>query len=130
MTPKAGTKVEISAGEGVANALKELGLDAGTAIANATGANKSKAPAVVALELPTSVDLSDKVKAKSSADALDGVLRRIRLGYRAVSQDPTQVELRRLTAQGSNPSKANSAAISAYNRQTAAMQDALYKLGG
>ena len=130
MTPKAGAKVEISAGEGVANALKELGLDAGTAIANATGANKSKAPAVVALELPISVDLTDKVKAKSTADALDGVLRRIRLGYRAVSQDPTQVELRRLTAQGSNPSKANSAAISAYNRQTAAMQDALYKLGG
>lgn len=127
LTPKAGAKVEIIAGEGVTNALKELGLDAGTAIATNKSAN---APPVIALELPTVTDISDKAKAKVLTDLLDGVMRRIRLGYRAVSQDPTQVELRRLTAQGANKNNSNSAAIAAYSRQTAAMQDALIKLGG
>lgn len=130
MTPKTGNRVEFSAGAGTADALRELGIDAGVAM-NIAAATKTKpAQQVVALDLPTNVDISDKAKAKTLADALEGVLGRIRIGYRAVSTDPAMVALRKQNASSSGKNSSNSAAIAAYAAQTAAMQNALAKLGG
>lgn len=128
LTPKGAAKVEVFAGAGTQNALKEIGLDAGLAVANIAKTSKNYVP-IVALELPTKFDLSDKTKAKTTMDALDGVLRRIRLGYREISTDPTMVALRQQTAQGGGKNAQNSGAIAAYNKQTLAGQDALARLG-
>ncbi len=128
ITPKNGAKIELSAGLGTANALKQLGLDEGVAIANPPANSTKTAPTIIALDLPQNIDLSSKETAKSLASALDSVLGRIRIGYRASSNDPTMVELRKTTSQ--KKTTQNSAAISAYNSQTAAMQEALARLGG
>lgn len=127
ITPKAGGKIELVAGLGTANALKQLGLDEGLAIANSTSKTKVQPP-IIALDLPQTIDISTKETAKSLSSTLDGVMGRIRIGYRASSNDPTMVELRKQTSQ--KKTTQNSAAIAAYNSQTAAMQEALARLGG
>jgi hypothetical protein len=133
ITPNAGDRLELKAGAGVSDALKQLGLDVGVAIPRApkaaAGTKSVSDPApVIALEIPTSSDVSDKGKAKTLADSFDGVLRRIRIGYREISTDPTQVELRKQTAQSANRS-GSSAGIAYYQAQAAAGQDALRRLG-
>lgn len=134
ITPNAGDRVELKAGAGVSDALKQLGLDVGVAIPRppkAAAGTKSvlDPPPVIALEIPIGSDVSDKGKAKILADSFDGVLRRIRIGYREISTDPTQVELRRQTAASSNRNTSSSAGIAYYQQQAAAGQEALRRLG-
>jgi hypothetical protein len=133
ITPTAGDRIELKAGPGVTDALKQLGLDAAVAIprppiAKAGTKSVSDPPPVVALEIPIKGDVSDEAKAKSLADEFDGVLRRIRIGYREVSTDPTQVALRKQTASNKNKS-ASSTGIAYYQQQAAAGQEALRRLG-
>lgn len=134
ITPKGTNKIDIIQGAGPQDALQQLGLDVGTAIsASATKTDTKtgkKINPIIALEVPETLDLSDKATSKTAMDALDGVLRRIRMGYREVSDDPTQVALRKATMTNKTSTKGNSAAIASYNAQTAAMQNALAKLGG
>lgn len=127
LTPKGNAKVEVFAGAGKQDALKELGLDAGLIMAKPLATARNYKP-ILALELPTNTDVTDKAKAKTTMDALDGVLRRIRLGYREISTDPTMVELRKQNAGGTKNSN-NQAAIAAYNKQAAIGEDALRRLG-
>jgi hypothetical protein len=133
ITPAQGDKIELRAGPGVSDALKQLGLDPGTAIprppvAKAGSKSVSDPAPVVALDLPATADLSDKSKAKAAADAFDGVLRRIRISYRDISTDPTQVALREQTNRPKSDASSQ-AAIARYNQQTAVAQDALRRLG-
>lgn len=127
IAPKGNAKIEVFAGAGTQDALKELGLDPGVIMTKPLATARNYKP-VIALELPATSDLSDKTKAKATMDALDGVLRRIRLGYREISTDPVMVELRK---QNATPAKSatNQAAIAAYNKQTALGEDALRRLG-
>ena len=127
LSPKGNAKIEVFSGTDKQDALKELGLDPGIVMAKPLSSARNYKP-VIALELPITTDLSDKTKAKSTMDALDGVLRRIRLGYREVSTDPVMVELRKQNATGTK-NASNQAAIAAYNKQTAIGQDALRRLG-
>jgi hypothetical protein len=132
VTPATGDRVELRAGAGTADALRQLGLEPGVAIPRpprpSAGTRSVSDPLpVVALDLPVAVDLSDKGKAKASFDALDGVLRRIRLGYREISTDPTMVELRRQQSTPRNAAPGGGAAY--YQAQAAAGQDALRRLG-
>jgi hypothetical protein len=134
ITPNAGDRLELMAGTGVSDALKQLGLDVGVAIPRppktAAGTSSiSDPPPVIALEIPTGSDVSDKAKAKALAESFDGVLRRIRIGYREISTDPTQVELRKQTAQNAKQRTGSSAGIAYYQAQAAAGQDALRRLG-
>jgi hypothetical protein len=135
ITPKAGDRIELKAGPGVNDALKQLGLDPGVAIprpASATGGTKSVSdpPPIIALEMPITGDVSDKTKAKALLDSLDGVLRRLRIGYREISTDPTQVELRKQNAANAAKKAAGSGSgVAYYNKQTALGQDALRRLG-
>ena len=133
ITPNAGDRIELIAGPGVSDALKQLGLDAAVAIprppvAKAGTRSVSDPPPVIALEIPLKGDVSDKAKAKTLADEFDSVLRRIRIGYREVSTDPVQVELRRQTAANKNKGAA-STGIAYYQQQAAAGQEALRRLG-
>lgn len=133
VTPAQGDRVTLSAGRGVADALKQLGLEPGVAMArppsSRPGARSvSDPPPMIALDLPRAVDLSDKTKAKAAADGFDGVLRRIRLGYREISDDPTMVELRRQQSQG-GAKPGGGAGVAYYQAQAAAGQDALRRLG-
>lgn len=134
ITPKGTNKIDIIQGSGAQDALEQLGLDFGTAIsASATKTDTKtgkKINPIIALEIPETLNLSDKTTSKTAMDALDGVMRRIRMGYRDVSDDPTQVALRKATLTSGAGNKTNSAAIASYNAQTAAMQNALAKLGG
>lgn len=134
ITPFSGDRIELKAGAGVSDALKQLGLETAVAIPTppvrkAGTRSISDPPPVIALEIPTSGDVSDKAKAKATADAFDGVLRRIRIGYREISDDPTQVALRKQIADGQNKKTGSSAAIAYYQQQAANGQDALRKLG-
>jgi flagellin-like hook-associated protein FlgL len=132
ITPSAGDRVQLRAGASGQDVLRQLGLEPGVAMprTSTTGTRSvSDPPPVIALDIPARGDISSVAAAKSLMDGLDGVLRRIRLGYREISTDPTQVELRRTTSQG-RPSAAAQASIAAYNKQTAAAQDALRRLGG
>jgi hypothetical protein len=134
ITPFINDRIELKAGAGVTDALKQLGLEPAVAIARppiAKAGTKSVSdpPPVVALEIPTSADIGDKAKAKTLADAFDGVLRRIRIGYREVSTDATQVELRKQIAAGKNKTTGSSAGIAYYQQQAAAGQEALRRLG-
>ena len=133
ITPSAGDRVELRAGATGQDALRQLGLEPGVAMPRAPAASGARSvsdpPPVVALDLPVRADVSTVAGAKTLADALDGVIRRIRIGYREISTDPTQVELRRTLSQG-RPDPAAQASIAAYNRQTAMAQDALRRLGG
>jgi hypothetical protein len=133
ITPNAGDRLELKAGAGVSDALKQLGLDVGVAIPrpikSAAGTKSvSDPPPVIALEIPTSADVSDKAKAKSLAESFDSTLRRIRIGYREISTDPTQVELRKQTAQGAKKG-GSSTGVAYYQAQAAAGQEALRRLG-
>ena len=136
ITPKAGDQIELKATDGVANALKQLGLEPGVAIPRPTPAKAgaksvTDPPPIIALEIPPEVDVSDKTKAKAVADNFEGVLRRLRIGYREISTDPTMVELRKQNAlkaaQSSN--KSSAASVAYYNKQTSLAQDALRRLG-
>ncbi|MCU0882206.1 MAG: hypothetical protein MUF14_06020 [Hyphomonadaceae bacterium] len=132
ITPARGDRIELRAGRGVTDALAQLGLGTGVAMdrPRAAGAARSVSdpPPVVALELPDSADTSSKDKAKSFQSAIDGALRRIRIGYREISNDPTMVELRKQTAGG--PRQSLSASASAYyQKQISSGQDALRRLG-
>jgi flagellin-like hook-associated protein FlgL len=134
ITPTAGDRIALSAGPGVNDALKQLGLEPGVAIARAptlpAGAKSvSTPPPVIALEIPTSGDVSDKAKAKTLADGFDAVLRRIRIGYREISSDPAQVALRKQIADGAKRGTGSSTGIAYYQQQAAAGQDALRRLG-
>jgi hypothetical protein len=134
ITPFTGDRISISGGPAVNDALKQLGLEPGVAIARPPIAKPgtktvSTPPPVVALEIPTSGDVSDKAKAKTLADAFDGVLRRIRIGYREVSDDPTQVALRKQIADGAKKKSGSSTGVAYYQQQAAAGQDALRRLG-
>lgn len=133
ITPTAGDRIELKAGPGVTDALKQLGLDAAVAIprppiAKAGTKSVSDPPPVIALEIPVKGDVSDKAKAKSLADEFDSTLRRIRIGYREVSTDPTQVALRAQTAANKKKS-GSSTGIAYYQQQAAAGQEALRRLG-
>jgi hypothetical protein len=80
--------------------------------------------------MPLEGDVSDKAKAKALTDSFDGVLRRLRIGYREISLDPTQVELRKQNAaKAAQKAGGNVAGVAYYNRQTALGQDALRRLG-
>ena len=80
--------------------------------------------------MPLEGDVSDKTKAKALADSFDGVLRRLRIGYREISSDATQVELRKQNAaNAAKKSGGNTAGVAYYNRQAALGQDALRRLG-
>jgi hypothetical protein len=131
ITPSQGDRIELRAGSAGRDVLRQLGLDEGVAMPRgpAVGGTRSVSdpPPVIALDIPASLKLDTAANSKTALDSLDGVLRRIRLGYREISTDPTQVELRRTTSNRSNPQSA--ASIAAYNRQTAAAQDALRRLG-
>jgi hypothetical protein len=134
ITPNSGDRLELKAGAGVSDALKQLGLDAAVAIPRAPPAKAgtrtvSDPPPVIALEIPTTSDVSDKAKAKTLAENFDSVLRRIRIGYREISTDPTQVELRKQTAAGAKRNSASSTGIAYYQQQAAAGQEALRRLG-
>lgn len=134
ITPNAGDRVELKAGAGVSDALKQLGLDAAVAIprpppARAGTRSVSDPPPVIALEIPASGDVSNKANAKTLADGFDSVLRRIRIGYREISTDPTQVALRKQTAAGANRNNGSSTGIAYYQQQAAAGQEALRRLG-
>jgi flagellin-like hook-associated protein FlgL len=134
ITPSSGDRIAVSGGPGVNDALKQLGLEPGVAIARAPvlpagSKSVSTPPPVIALEIPTLGDVSDKAKAKSLADAFDGVLRRLRIGYREVSDDPAQVALRKQIADGAKKNTGSSAGIAYYQQQAAAGQDALRRLG-
>jgi flagellin-like hook-associated protein FlgL len=134
ITPFSGDSISISGGPTVNDALKQLGLEPGVAIARApiapAGAKSvSTPPPVVALEIPTSGDVSDKAKAKTLADGFDAVLRRIRIGYREVSDDPTQVALRKQIADGAKKKSGSTTGIAYYQQQAAAGQEALRRLG-
>jgi hypothetical protein len=136
ITPKGTNKVEIIAGEGSQDALKQLGLDPGFAqAASAVTTNAktgTKSNVVIAMEIPETIDVSDKTKAKTTMDSLDSVMRRVRMGYRDISTDETQVALRKASAAGAqkkgSTSSNSAAAVSAYNAQTANMQAALSRL--
>jgi outer membrane protein assembly factor BamB len=134
ITPATGDRIALSGGPSVNDALKQLGLEPGVAIARppvakAGSRTVSAPPPVIALEIPPLGDVSDKAKAKSLADAFDGVLRRIRIGYREVSDDPTQVALRKQIADGAKRKTGSTAGIAYYQQQAAAGQDALRRLG-
>lgn len=135
ITPKPGDRIELKATDGVADALTQLGLEPGVAIprpASTKPGSKSVSdpPPIIALEMPLEGDVSDKTKAKAVADAFDGVLRRLRIGYREISTDPTQVELRKQNAaKAAQNAGGSSAGVAYYNRQTALGQDALRRLG-
>jgi hypothetical protein len=134
ITPNAGDRFELKAGPGVSDALKQLGLEAGVAIrrppvAKAGTKSVSDPPPVIALEIPVGSDVSDKAKAKTLADEFDSILRRIRIGYRQISNDPTQVELRKQTAMAAKTPKGTSLGAAYYQQQAAAGQEALRRLG-
>ena len=134
ITPNAGDRLELKAGAGVSDALKQLGLDAAVAIprppiAKPGTKSVSDPPPVISLEIPIGADVSDKAKAKTLAESFDGVLRRIRIGYREISTDPTQVELRKQTAAGAKRNSGSSTGIAYYQQQAAAGQEALRRLG-
>jgi hypothetical protein len=134
ITPNAGDRFELKAGAGVSDALKQLGIDPAVVIprppvAKAGTKSVSDPPPVIALEIPTIGDVSDKAKAKTLAETFDSVLRRIRIGYREISTDPTQVELRKQTAAGAKRNSGSTAGIAYYQQQAAAGQEALRRLG-
>ncbi|MEN9855487.1 MAG: hypothetical protein RLZZ157_613 [Pseudomonadota bacterium] len=136
ITPKAGDRIELKPGSAGADALKQLGLDAAMAIprppvAKAGTKSVSDPPPVIALEIPETSDVSTKAAATASADAFDAVLRRLRIGYREISTDPVQVELRKQNAAAAKnkSSGGSSAGISYYQKQAAAGQDALRRMG-
>ncbi|OYU52329.1 MAG: hypothetical protein CFE27_06310 [Alphaproteobacteria bacterium PA1] len=135
ITPKAGDRIELKATDGVADALTQLGLEPGVAIPRPAPKKPgtksvSDPPPIIALEMPLEGDVSDKAKAKALADSFDGVLRRLRIGYREISSDPTQVELRKQNAaKAAQKSGGNTAGVAYYNRQAALGQDALRRLG-
>lgn len=133
--PKAGDRIELKATDGVADALTQLGLEPGVAIPRPAPKKPgtksvSDPPPIISLEMPLEGDVSDKAKAKALTDSFDGVLRRLRIGYREISSDPTQVELRKQNAaKAAQNAGGNSAGVAYYNRQTALGQDALRRLG-
>lgn len=135
ITPKAGDRIELKATDGVADALTQLGLVPGVAIPRPAPKKPgtksvSDPPPIIALEMPLEGDVSDKAKAKALADSFDGVLRRLRIGYREISSDPTQVELRKQNAaKAAQKAGGSTAGVAYYNRQTALGQDALRRLG-
>jgi hypothetical protein len=132
ITPNADDRIELKAGASVTDALKQLGLEPSVAIAKpATAGTRSVSDAapVISLEIPLTGDVSSKAVAKATADSFDGVLRRIRIGYREISTDPTQVALRKQIADGKKKSTSSAGAIAYYNAQAAAGQDALRKFG-
>ncbi|CAN1551777.1 hypothetical protein MCERH10_02208 [Caulobacteraceae bacterium] len=135
ITPKAGDRIELKATDGVADALTQLGLEPGVAIPRPAPKKPgtksvSDPPPIISLEMPLEGDVSDKAKAKALTDSFDGVLRRLRIGYREISSDPTQVELRKQNAaKAAQNAGGNSAGVAYYNRQTALGQDALRRLG-
>ena len=135
ITPKPGDRIELKASGGVADALTQLGLEPGVAIPRPAPKKPgtksvSDPPPIIALEMPLEGDVSDKTKAKALADSFDGVLRRLRIGYREISSDATQVELRKQNAaNASKKSGGNTAGVAYYNRQAALGQDALRRLG-
>ena len=135
ITPKAGDRIELKATDGVADALTQLGLEPGVAIPRPAPKKPgtksvSDPPPIISLEMPLEGDVSDKAKAKALTDSFDGVLRRLRIGYREISSDPTQVELRKQNAaKAAQKAGGNVAGVAYYNRQTALGQDALRRLG-
>ncbi len=135
ITPKAGDRIELKATDGVADALTQLGLEPGVAIPRPAPKKPgtksvSDPPPIISLEMPLEGDVSDKAKAKALTDSFDGVLRRLRIGYREISSDPTQVELRKQNAaKAAQNAGGNTAGVAYYNRQTALGQDALRRLG-
>jgi hypothetical protein len=135
ITPKAGDRIELKATDGVADALTQLGLEPGVAVPRPAPKKPgtksvSDPPPIIALEMPLEGDVSDKTKAKALADSFDGVLRRLRIGYREISTDPTQVELRKQNAaNAAQKAGGSTAGVAYYNRQTALGQDALRRLG-
>ncbi|WP_284359656.1 hypothetical protein [Candidatus Phycosocius spiralis] len=134
ITPKARIQIELKATAGVADALTQLGLEPGVAIARPAKAGTKSVndpPPIIAMEIPTEVDVSDKAKAAALADSFEGVMRRIRIGYREISNDPTQVELRKQNAikAAMNSNKSSAGSVAYYNKQTALAKDALKRLG-
>lgn len=135
ITPKAGDRIELKATDGVADALTQLGFVPGVAIPRPAPKKPgtksvSDPPPIIALEMPLEGDVSDKAKAKALTDSFDGVLRRLRIGYREISSDPTQVELRKQNAaKAAQKAGGSTAGVAYYNRQTALGQDALRRLG-
>lgn len=133
ITPSAGDRIELRAGAQGQDVLRQLGLEPGVAMPRSPSSTATRSvsdpPPVVALDIPARGDVATAASAKTLASDLDGVLRRIRMGYREISTDPSQVELRRTLSQ-SRPTAASQASIQAYNRQTALAQDALRRLGG
>ena len=134
ITPNIGDRLELIAGAGVSDALEQLGLNPSIIIPRppiAKGGTRSVSdpPPVIALEIPTDGDVSDKAKAKLLADGFDSTLRKIRIGYREISTDATQVELRKQLAAGAARKGGSTAGIAYYQQQAAAGQEALRRLG-
>ena len=93
----------------------------------------TKSNVIIALDLPSNIDVSDKTKAKTALDSINAVLTRIRSGYRDISTNETQVALRKQSAASTSAkgktSSGSSAAVAAYQAQTANMQAALARSG-
>lgn len=126
--------IELKAGSAKADALAQLGLSEGfitngaTASTTAVTTGTNNVP-VVALELPSEVDTSDKASATLVASQLSSVLSRIRSAYRAISDDPDMVAARKQSKAAAKSSKTgSSAAVAAYNAQAAQYAAALAKL--
>jgi hypothetical protein len=133
ITPARGDRIELRAGRATSDALAQLGLEPGLAMERprAAGATRSVSdpPPVVSLELPEKSDTSNVERAKSFRDAIEGALRRIRIGYREISTDPTMVELRKQTSGAAKTPSASQGAITYFNQQAANGQEALRRLG-
>ena len=126
--------IELKAGSAKADALAQLGLSEGfitngsTASTTAVTTGTNNVP-VVALELPSEVDTSDKASSTLVASQLSSVLSRIRSAYRAISDDPDMVAARKQSKAAAKSSKTgSSAAVAAYNAQAAQYAAALAKL--
>lgn len=145
VTPKGSNKIEFSSGTANADALSQLGIDAGVVMTTAkttTSSGKVKdtkyyiSNSVVEMELPASadIDISDKTKAQTLSDKLSSVLTNLRVGYRNISKDTDAVAARKQAAlkakTSSSSSSSSAAAVTMYNKQTSAYQAALAKLGG
>ncbi|WP_430430359.1 hypothetical protein [Oceanicaulis sp.] len=89
--PKEGVKIELFAGDDGRDALSGLGLPEGSIIGKASLLDKdstSDAPEIFALELPTSLSISDKDGAAKALEALSKAQSVIQRAYRDLTTDP------------------------------------------
>lgn len=134
ISAKNANTIELKSGSANADALSQLGIDEGFitngTIASTTSVSDSKnSTPIVALELPDTVDTSDKAAATLLSSQLTSVLSRIRTAYRAISTDPDMVAARLESKASAKSSKTGSAAaVAAYNSKAAQYAAALAKI--